>query len=143
MSQTTQTPIFASDVVRRPARKETRYAFAAPRNARIYVSLSDKLEAYYGIKEMPDYSAPDAVWAAFNAQQVAAMTDAVARYLLDFEGLKVGVGDIKYSRKAGCSCGCSPGFIASETFTRVSLSQEDLHLTLDLGSAVVALVRAA
>ena len=71
----------------------------------------------------PDYDHPpysmkgddpenDKAWRKYNRDKIVAMRE----LLDDISGWlqSISNGDLKYrfSRKAGCSCGCSPGFIA-------------------------------
>lgn len=59
---------------------------------------------------MPAYSikgndpANDAAWRAYNNREIAIMRAAAA------EALDLDPAELRFSRKAGCSCGCSPGF---------------------------------
>jgi hypothetical protein len=59
---------------------------------------------------MPPYSikgqdpANDAAWRAYNNREIAIMRAAAA------EALELDPAEFRFSRKAGCSCGCSPGF---------------------------------
>lgn len=76
------------------------------RRARAYIWYPT--EAFCG--EHPPYSmkgddpANDKAWRQFNRKEVAAM-----RNIMDVVGLDV--PEWRFSRKAGCSCPCSPGFI--------------------------------
>ena len=88
---------------------DTTYRF---RKTRIHVSGTS-----------PDYDHPpysmkgddpenDKAWRKYNRDEIVAMRE----LLDDISGWlqSISNGDLKYrfSRKAGCSCGCSPGFIA-------------------------------
>lgn len=55
-----------------------------------------------------DDAANDAAWRKFNAQEIANQRAFLMR-ALDLAGFKP--TRVVWSRKAGCGCGCSPGFI--------------------------------
>jgi len=57
----------------------------------------------------------DKAWKSYNRDEVRVMRAFADRALPDAcnaLGIDVPI-ELKYSRKAGCSCGCSPGFIAT------------------------------
>jgi hypothetical protein len=70
--------------------------------------------------ERPPYSVKgddaenDKKWRKYNREEVAIMRVFAENILGDAtEALDLpNLGKLRYSRKAGCSCGCSPGFIA-------------------------------
>lgn len=39
---------------------------------------------------------------------------------------------VRWSRTAGCSCGCSPGFIADRAFRGPGYTKVDVHVTFDV-----------
>lgn len=75
---------------------------------------------YKGITEQPEYSKKgddvelDKAWRKYNKaeldMQKTIINRAVATGLIDSEFAK----QLKWSRKAGCSCGCSPGWRARD-----------------------------
>ena len=63
-----------------------------------------------------DYPVLDKAWKKYNRELVKMMKEVAEKANLTNESgqpLK-----LNYSRKAGCSCGCSPGFIAENDYNR-------------------------
>lgn len=92
---------------------------------RVYVSLKDEdsigtdmlvsakksleLDSIYTRRgESPEM---DVLWDALNRAQVAAMKAAAMSALIKKGFTVEDVKGLTFSRKAGCSCGCSPGFL--------------------------------
>lgn len=77
------------------------------------VSRAEVLERF-GL-ELPPFSVKgkdpevDIAWRKYNRAEITIMRERARKWLDDN-----GLSDVKlsFSRKAGCSCGCSPGFIA-------------------------------
>jgi hypothetical protein len=66
--------------------------------------------------------ANDQAWKAYNRAEVKIMK---AKIVKAFEGIKEFEGvTFKFSRTAGCSCGCSAGFVASELMRHVVETDE-------------------
>lgn len=91
------------------------------RKPRIYTSGSaikpDFDHPPYGTKR-GDGSDEDKAWRAYNREEIRLQRELATRALkaLKEHGLKtygatVGTVETRFSRKAGCSCGCSPGLI--------------------------------
>lgn len=61
-------------------------------------------------------AALDKAWDRYNKQNVRIVRDAIIAVLQDMVGFRgeVTAKDVRYSRKAGCTCNCSPGFILSD-----------------------------
>lgn len=59
-----------------------------------------------------DGSAEDKAWKAYNRAEVANQRDLIEEALAQNPELATKLGKLSFSRKAGCGCGCSPGFIA-------------------------------
>lgn len=58
------------------------------------------------------YPALDRAWDAFNSHLIAAKTAALrAAGTALADDVDAMMATAKFSRKAGCSCGCSPGFV--------------------------------
>lgn len=84
---------------------------------RIYTSVTEQeVKEQYGL-DRPEYTIHgedpenDKAWKKYNRAEVAIMKTKVTNVLhsfVDYDGVTV-----KFSRTAGCSCPCSPGFIAS------------------------------
>lgn len=84
---------------------------------RIYTDVTEQeVKEQYGL-DKPEYTIygedpeNDKAWKKYNRAEVAIMKTKVTNMLhsfVDFDGVTV-----KFSRKAGCSCPCSPGFVAS------------------------------
>jgi len=66
--------------------------------------------------EFPDV---DKAWDAYNKQHKRIVRDAIVATLNEMVGHRYEVksSDVRYSRKAGCTCPCSPGFILSDDLT--------------------------
>lgn len=87
---------------------------------RIYASVPDGVlpdHPPYG-SVRGDGSDEDKAWRAFNrleSRTMSALIDAVLPLVL---ALTASPADLRYafSRKAGCSCGCSPGFVVRNDF---------------------------
>jgi hypothetical protein len=86
------------------------------RRARVYVTIPWDPEDVQvnGITERPPYSvkgtnpANDNLWKRYNQAEVRLMREAVDKAMeLDL----IPRDSYSFSRKAGCSCGCSPGMI--------------------------------
>lgn len=87
------------------------------RKPRIYLSGS----AIDPEWEHPPYSlkgedaANDAAWRKYNREEVRlqkALAERGLAALKQTEGFRLfGSGELRFSRKAGCSCGCSPGML--------------------------------
>lgn len=115
----------------------------ARHKGRLYVSLSDDLEAYFGIGASPAFNAPGSVYDAYNGLVIEAKRVVACALIATEFGVTVGPKDLSFSRYAGCSsCPCSPGFVMSWELTS-ALAGTDLWLDAELGSASVALVVAA
>lgn len=71
--------------------------------ARAYVSFPNE---FSGAWPDPNLSAEEdaKAWKAYNRQQVAIMREIIGLLGAD-------ASEWSFSRKAGCGCGCSPGFI--------------------------------
>jgi hypothetical protein len=88
------------------------------RKSRAYVAIT---EAELGVPRplygstRGDGSDEDKAWAAYNRQELLAMRAKLgtATSVLQAAGYAAADMPWRFSRKAGCSCGCSPGFIAS------------------------------
>lgn len=74
--------------------------------------------------ERPPYSMKgddpelDARWRAYNRAELKAMRAAAGPILAQLKELGLssfGDGQLAFSRTAGCSCGCSPGFVFSHS----------------------------
>lgn len=55
----------------------------------------------------------DAAWRKYNREELRIMREHVEWALGQLPGRPYAVGDLRFSRKAGCGCGCSPGFVTS------------------------------
>jgi hypothetical protein len=88
------------------------------KTARVYVSHSEDLGPVppYGSKR-GDGSDGDKAWKAYNKAELAASRRVIDRsdgWIKVLCGLDLDADvTYKFSRKAGCSCPCSPGFVAS------------------------------
>lgn len=84
---------------------------------RIFVTLHDgdvpMERPPYGSKK-GDGSHEDALWKIYNKLEKQIMIDRVKRVL---EGLGLAGTKVSFSKTAGCSCPCSPGFIADRMLT--------------------------
>jgi hypothetical protein len=71
-----------------------------------------------------DGSAEDKAWRAYNRLELEVMRAMVEMARPIVEAMTFGAKDAKwsFSRKAGCSCGCSPGFREGSDHTRRFLS---------------------
>lgn len=86
------------------------------RATRIYVQIPDGVigtdQPPYGSKK-GDGSAEDSAWRQYNRWEIAVMRSLVQTCLT--EELRSALGmfkaEVRFSRKAGCGCGCSPGFM--------------------------------
>jgi hypothetical protein len=76
------------------------------RKSRLHVSLSTESENR--ICPKPEWNADDKVWDVWKKKQIAAQKEVIESCILPLfgEGVKA-----NFSQKAGCLCGCSPGFI--------------------------------
>lgn len=63
-----------------------------------------------------DDAESDKAWDRYNKQNVRIVRDAIVAVLQEMVGYRYTVTgkDVRYSRKAGCTCNCSPGFILSD-----------------------------
>lgn len=84
---------------------------------RIYSNVTEEeVKEQYGL-DRPEYTVfgedpeNDKAWKKYNRAEVAIMKTKVTNMLHSFVAYD-GV-TVKFSRKAGCSCPCSPGFVAS------------------------------
>lgn len=82
---------------------------------RVYTSVSEQeVKDQYGL-DRPEFSQKgedlenDKAWKKYNRAEVAIMK---AKVLVAFEDLGMESITVKFSRTAGCSCGCSAGFVA-------------------------------
>ena len=99
------------------------YDYRRPRKTRIYVDCDIDLEI--GIR--PEYSMRgdnpelDKEWDAYNRREVKAMKAIIKKVL--GEDVKV-----YFSRKAGCSCGCSAGFVYNGNTIRLN-GADSIHIS--------------
>lgn len=79
-----------------------------------------------------DDPANDSAWRKFNKLEVAAERVALdeALNLLQVLGYEVDGIDPKFSRKAGCSCSCSPGFRLGRRVHVSGLGLVDIYVTV-------------
>lgn len=63
-----------------------------------------------------DFPEVDKAWDRYNKQHVRIVRDAIVAVLNEMVGYRYDVkaADVRFSRKAGCTCNCSPGFILSD-----------------------------
>jgi hypothetical protein len=103
------------------------------KKTRVYVSTPDE-----GLgMECPPYgswrgdgSAEDLAWKAYNKLELAAMRTLIATFGPVFRRHTQAPETVKFSfsRKAGCSCPCSPGFVA-DTRVMSNGSIVDIHIS--------------
>lgn len=60
----------------------------------------------------------DKAWDAYNRWEKKVAKEALVGVLSKAVGRKVLPNEVKYSRKAGCSCPCSPGFVTAPELGR-------------------------
>ncbi len=107
------------------------------RKTRVYINIDSKtMEAMIGVH--PPYDTPekkfDAEWKKFNRAEVKAMRSVYAEVMEELNTIGLKMSDKgSFSKYAGCTCPCSPGFI-SETMSNFSVS---------VGTTVVSGTRAA
>ena len=74
----------------------------------------------------PDYDHPpftmkgddpenDKAWRKYNRDEIAEMRKLLADVNVFLSDISNGFLKYNFSRKAGCDCGCSPGFVADQT----------------------------
>jgi hypothetical protein len=87
---------------------------------RIFVSTTDSVELdFAGTNGHLEYTSRgedvemDKAWDKYNGDLIAGMRDIL------LEIFEVDRSDLKFSRTAGCTCGCSQGFIAKRGSLRV------------------------
>jgi hypothetical protein len=59
-----------------------------------------------------DGSDEDRAWKRYNREELRLQRELVAQAYVAVPELAADLGGLSFSRKAGCSCGCFPGFIA-------------------------------
>jgi hypothetical protein len=79
-----------------------------------FQALADHIGAPSVYTEKGAYPPLDKAFKKMNAEIVAAKRDALDAALVALGAENI--GPVKFSRKAGCSCGCSPGFIFQESW---------------------------
>lgn len=108
----------AVTVLSQPATLTVRYADKPGCKSRVYVegfgdevptdAILEPMARHLGLPTIytarGDHKAMDALWDAVNARVVEEKRQALASLMPNLEA--------RFSRKAGCACGCSPGFIA-------------------------------
>jgi len=115
-----------------------RYGYKRPTKARVYVSGNedvDYTEAYALMREQDpqNVGASEEVNALFrklNRQEVKNMKAVIEEALQTVEGLDfLADNPLTFSRKAGCSCGCSPAFVVKEGVQHDGLWVESIFIT--------------
>ena len=86
---------------------------------RVYVSTPDVLGEHPPYGQRGANADDDKAWDAYNRDEVRVMKALCRAYLPLLTALTVGrVDKIGFSRKAGCSCPCSPGLILRDAYLR-------------------------
>lgn len=98
---------------------------------RIYTGATEEeIKEQFGL-DRPAYSRMgedpvlDAAWRAYNRAEIAVMRAKVTTWLRE-AGCDV---TVKFSRHAGCSCSCAPGFIADKMIRRGNRQVHQFHVT--------------
>lgn len=80
---------------------------------RVYVSGQDEpTSPVPGPSVRGDGSDADQAWRRYNREEIRLMREVVEEAFAADPELAEQLGKVVFSKKAGCSCGCSPGFIA-------------------------------
>lgn len=74
----------------------------------------------------------DLEWKRYNREEVRLQRELIEEALADQPLTRERLGKLVFSRKAGCSCGCSPGFIAE------GFGHEDLFISKSVAAPVPA-----
>lgn len=119
---------YVFDVVVYPNLDDRRKFICPKKKGMIHVTTSSAVDEVWGVTEHPPYTrkgddpAVDARWDAFNRLEIELqrqLIDAALPVLYpDLE--RVLIHRKQFSRKAGCSCGCSPGWRMLEDLTEAT-----------------------
>lgn len=99
--------------VRRRPKDSTRHWKSG--KVRVFVSGQDAPEfdnPPYG-STRGDGSDEDRAWKRYNREELRLQREVLAQATAAMPELAEQLGKLSFSRKAGCSCGCSPGFVGT------------------------------
>jgi hypothetical protein len=125
--------------------KKSPTRFTVSRESNAIALIESEFAGKHGIYDLPYHSTCwDAVVRASTAAEAAAMEPVLCAEF----GLAPGDFTLKFSAKAGCPCGCSPGYIGMLTpagYSRPSsdkLSRHHLWMDVLVGDGDIANIRA-